>query len=255
MDQYVSEMAEQLGEQVLLVEFGSGSSEKSRKLLGALREPIGYVPIDISEEHMLAAAKHLRHSFPNCEVKPIVADFTHDYELPGFPREIKKSVVYFPGSTIGNFESHHVVRLLRRIARVTGPRGGLLIGIDLQKEPQIIHDAYNDSQGITKKFNLNLLHRMNRELGSNFEIGRFGHLAEYNQRQGRIEMFIVSLVDQTVSMAGQAFRFSKGERIFTEYSHKYTIDGFVELASTAGFEMGRHWTDSERKFAVLYLTT
>jgi len=253
MDLFSAEMAAQLGRQVMLVEFGSGSSWKTQALLHQLLNPAAYVPVDISEEHLLTTAKKLRHDFPEIEILPTVADFTRDFDLPKSKKKPSHAAVYFPGSTIGNFEPSSVQKLLARIASMVGPNGGLLIGIDLQKDSKILHAAYNDSKGVTNQFNLNLLHRINRELGADFNVEEFKHLAVYDEAKGRIEMFIVSSSDQTVTIGDHEFEFGKKERIFTEYSHKYTISGFVELASMEGFELHRHWTDPEELFAVLHL--
>jgi dimethylhistidine N-methyltransferase len=195
----------------------------------------------------------LRHSFPGIEILPTVADFTQDFRLPKSKRNPTHTAVYFPGSTIGNFVPVNAHRLLARIAKMVGPDGGLLIGIDLQKDSRIIHAAYNDSKGVTGEFNLNLLHRINRELDADFNVDEFQHLAEYNEVKGRIEMYLVSSCEQTVSIGNQEFEFVAGERIFTEHSHKYTVKGFVELASTSGFELTKQWTDPDELFAVLHL--
>jgi dimethylhistidine N-methyltransferase len=253
MDQFSAEMAEQLGAQVMLVEYGSGSSSKTQVLLPELLDPAAYVPVDISEEHLLTTAEKLRHDFPDIEVLPTVADFTRDFELPVSNRTPSHAAVYFPGSTIGNFEANQAENLLTKIASVVGHDGGLLIGIDLQKDPKIIHAAYNDSEGVTEAFNLNLLHRINNELEADFDLDNFEHLAEYNGDEGRIEIFIVSTCDQTVTIGDLEFRFKARERIFTEFSHKYTVDGFCELAARAEFELHKQWTDSDGLFAVLHL--
>lgn len=253
MDLYSAQMAQQLGERVLLVEFGSGSSWKTQALLRELNDPAAYVPVDISESHLLTTAEMLRHKFPETEILPVVADFTRDFKLPKPTLKSSHAAVYFPGSTIGNFEPATAQNLLARIANVVGTEGGLLIGIDLQKDVGVIEAAYNDAEGVTEAFNLNLLHRINRQLDANFDVDEFEHLAEYDPVKGRVEIFIVSLSDQTVTIGDQEFEFTKRERILTEYSHKYTIDGFVELASREGFELHKHWTDSAEMFAVLHL--
>jgi dimethylhistidine N-methyltransferase len=253
MDRFSSEMADQLGDEVMLIEFGSGSSLKTQALLEHLHEPAAYVPVDISEEHLLTTAEKLRHDFPDIEILPTVADFTRDFELPKSECPPSHAAVYFPGSTIGNFELADAKKLLSRIASEVGSDGGLLIGVDLQKDPRIIHAAYNDSEGVTEAFNLNLLHRINSELDADFNLDQFEHLAEYNDEDGRIEMFIVSTCEQTVTIGDLEFQFKENERIFTEFSHKYTVDGFVDLASRAGFELHKQWTDSDQLFAVLHL--
>ncbi len=253
MDTHASEMAYQLGEKVMLVEFGSGSSTKTQVLLEHLLNPSAYVPLDISEDYLLKTAEKLRSDFPTIEVLPVVADFTKGFQLPSPKLEYSHAAVYFPGSTIGNFEPSEAKELLARIASLLGKDGGLLIGIDLQKEPAIIHAAYNDATGVTDQFNLNILHRINSELDATFNVDQFEHLANYNQELGRVEIFLVSCCQQTVAIGGHSFEFSEGERIFTEYSHKYSVEGFAELANQSGFSLRKHWTDPKKLFAVLHL--
>ncbi|MGI9519517.1 MAG: L-histidine N(alpha)-methyltransferase [Pirellulaceae bacterium] len=253
MQQDVHEMALQLGERVMLIEFGSGSSIKTRILLEHLIDPAAYVPVDISETHLLKTAENLRNQFPGLEVLPVVADFTEAFDLPQTTIEPSHAAIYFPGSTIGNFAPTEAANMMSRIAEFLGMDGGMLIGIDLQKDPAVIHAAYNDAKGVTAEFNLNILHRVNRELGANFDIDQFAHLAEYSQTTGRVELFVVSQCEQTVKIGDRFFQFADGERIFTEYSHKYTIDGFTELAQTAGFSLHKYWTDERKMFAVLHL--
>lgn len=253
MDQYADQMAAQLGERVMLVEFGSGSSTKTHVLLENLIRPSAYVPLDISEDHLLKTASALRVDFPNIEVLPVVADFTRDFALPVPQIEASHAAVYFPGSTIGNFEAVAAQKLLTNIADLLGAEGGLLVGIDLKKDPALIHAAYNDASRVTDEFNLNILRRINHELDADFDVDRFEHSAVYNQDEGRVEISLVSQCEQTVDLAEHTFRFVPGEEIFTEYSHKYSIEGFAELAATAGFSLHKHWTDSEELFAVLHL--
>jgi dimethylhistidine N-methyltransferase len=253
MSKYVGEMAYQIGSRVMLVEFGSGSSTKTRILLEELDDPVAYVPFDISEEHLLKTAAELRRAFPTIEILPIVGDFTKSFQLPKSSRPASHAAVYFPGSTIGNFTPDAVQGLLRRIANILGPQGGLLIGIDLKKDPAVIHAAYNDSKGVTDEFNLNVLHRVNRELGADFDVSLFRHKAIYNEPVGRVEIFVVSLADQTVNIDGHSFHFAAGEHVLTEYSHKYTVAGFAELAAVSGFALHKYWTDDRLYFAVLHL--
>ena len=253
MDTHASEMAFQLGERVMLVEFGSGSSTKTQVLLKHLLNPAAYVPLDISEDHLLKTAEKLRSDFPSIEVLPVVADFTKGFKLPSPKLEYSHAAVYFPGSTIGNFEPDEAKQMLARIASLLGKDGGLLIGIDLKKESSIIHAAYNDAAGVTDQFNLNILHRINTELNANFNVDQFKHLATYNQELGRVEIFLVSRCQQTVNIGEHSFEFTADERIFTEYSHKYSVDGFAELANQSGFSLHKHWTDPNELFAVLHL--
>ena len=253
MDQYADQMAAQLGERVMLVEFGSGSSTKTHVLLENLIQPSAYVPLDISEDHLLKTASELRLKFPGIEILPVVADFTRDFALPVPRLEASHAAVYFPGSTIGNFETAAAQELLTNIAGLLGEEGGLLVGIDLKKDPTIIHAAYNDANRVTDQFNLNILRRINHELDANFDVDAFEHSAVYNQDEGRVEISLVSQCEQTVDLAEHTFQFSRGEEIFTEYSHKYSIEGFAQLAAKAGFSLHKHWTDSEELFAVLHL--
>ncbi len=252
IEQYADEMAYQLSEDVLLVEFGSGSSLKTRLLLDRLKRPAGYVPVDISAEHLRSAAHVLRKQFPAIEILPLVADFTQPLRLPVAKRKPSHTAVFFPGSTIGNFEPDEACLILKQIAEMVGDQGGLLIGIDLQKDPQMIHDAYNDAAGVTAQFNLNILSHINHALEGNFRLCQFEHLSKYNPDIGRVETFVVSLCDQTVCIGKQQFRFHRGERIHTEYSYKYTISGFASFASQAGLMLHRSWTDPHSLFAVLH---
>jgi dimethylhistidine N-methyltransferase len=253
MDRHIDEMVYQIGEQVMLIEFGSGSSVKTQTLLEALHDPVAYVPIDISEDHLLKTAETLQSQYPGIEILPVVADFTMDFDLPRSKRKPSHAAVYFPGSTIGNFEPDKAGEILARFSEMLGPEGGLLIGIDLQKDPAIIHAAYNDASGITAEFNLNLLHRINSELDADINVDKFEHLARYNQQLGRVEIYVVSTEQQTVYLDGREFEFAENEKVFTEYSHKYTIEGFAEIAAEARFSLHKSWTDDDKHFALLHL--
>jgi dimethylhistidine N-methyltransferase len=212
------------------------------------------VPIDISDEQLKKSAARFRKLFPTLEIIPIAADYLEPFELP-LPRKVSsRSIVYFPGSTIGNFEPAAATKFLRRIVDLAGPDGGLLIGVDLQKHAAIIEAAYNDSSDVTADFNLNLLTRANRELGASFDLSRWQHRAIYNSAAGRIEMYLISQVDQRVRIDDRDFEFAAGERILTEYSYKHTPEGFTALASEAGFTFQQLWTDRARLFGVFYFT-
>ncbi len=252
METFAPQMAEQIGPGVMLVEYGSGSSVKTRILLDHLVDVAAYVPVDISRKHMLQTSNDLSQRYSGLEVLPVCADFTMDFELPTPRREPTHAAVYFPGSTIGNFRPPEAEKLLSRIAPLCGVGGGLLIGIDLQKEAEILEAAYDDAKGITAEFNLNLLHRINRELDGDFELQQFQHVATYNQRLGRVEMFLQSLRDQTVTVSCSTFSLAANEVICTEYSHKYTVAGFAQLAAKAGLTLRRQWTDDQQRFAVLH---
>jgi dimethylhistidine N-methyltransferase len=254
MRDHAGEMAHLLGPQCLLVEYGSGSSTKTRLLLDHLRQPAAYVPIDISKEHLIQAAMALVAAYPDLEVLPVCADYTTDFELPAPTVPAKRRVVYYPGSTIGNFDREPALHFLRHIAQVCGPGGGLLIGVDLRKDPVKLHHAYNDWEGITAAFNLNLLARINRELSADFPLDRFHHYAFYNPREGRVEMHLVSLAHQIVHVGEAAFSFEIGESIWTESSYKYRLDEFAKMAGAAGFAVAQIWTDPQELFSVHYLT-
>jgi len=252
MQRFAAEMANRIGPDAMLVEYGSGSSMKTRLLLDHLPHAAAYVPVDISREHLQASANQLSRAYPNIEVLPVCADFTGEFQLPTCQREPSHTAVYFPGSTIGNFSPGSARDILRHIASMSGEGGGLLIGIDLQKEISVIETAYNDAEGVTAAFNLNLLLRINEELDADFDLGQFAHQAFYDEKFGRIEMHVVSQRDQPVVVDGETFEFAKGESIRTEYSHKYTIQGFEQIASQAGLSLQQSWCDELRKFAVLY---
>jgi L-histidine Nalpha-methyltransferase len=236
----------------VLVEPGAGSTVKVRRLLDARPRLAAYVPIDISGTHLVAASRALAADYPDLRVMPLVADFAEGIDLAIAPPG--RRVGFFPGSTIGNFDPADAQDFLRRFAQALGPGSGLLIGVDLKKSAAILEPAYDDAQGVTAAFNLNLLRRMNRELGADFVLGRFRHRAFYDPRKGRIEMHLESRLDQTVRIAGRAVRFAAGETIHTENSYKYTIEEFGALAAGAGWRPDRVWTDRDRLFAVHALT-
>lgn len=253
MDAHAGAMTAALGPRCLLVEYGSGSSEKTRTLLDHLEDPAAYVPVDISREPLLRAAEALAKRYPDVPVIPVCADFTRPFRVPEPPRPARRRAVYFPGSTIGNFTPDRAVDLLRGMRRVAGAGGGLLIGVDLKKDVARLERAYDDPEGVTAAFNKNLLVRMNRELGADFDPDAFAHRAVWNEADGRIEMHLVSRVAQRVRVAGETVRFAAGETICTEHSHKYTLEGFAALGAAAGFRVERVWTDAERLFSVQWL--
>ncbi len=252
MERHVDEMAALVGPQASLIEFGSGSSTKTRILLEELDRLAAYVPVDISREHLFAAATRLAADFPHIEVLPVAADFTQPFDLPT-PRVMPlRNIIYFPGSTIGNFAPGAALDLLRVMRHEAAEDGALLIGVDLKKDKAILERAYNDSAGVTAAFNLNMLERLNREFGANFDVGAFEHRAVYNEPLGRIEMHLVSSREQTVSIGGESFHFDERETIRTEYSHKYTLEEFAGMAARAGFEVHTAWTDPDALFSVQY---
>lgn len=254
MRSHVDEMTARLGPGCRLVEYGSGSSLKTHILLDHAPNLACYMPVDISREHLLKSAARLTACYPRLEVLPVCADYTQDFSLPHGSHAVQSSTVYFPGSTIGNFDPPHAAAFLRGIASLCGTGGGLLIGVDLKKSPQWLEPAYNDRQGVTAAFNLNLLTRINRELGGNFRLDRWEHHAFYNTFQGRIEMHLVSLENQQVRIGGESICFDEDETIHTECSYKYGLDEFAHLAATAGWTVEQVWTDPQRLFSVQYLT-
>ncbi len=255
MRESVPEMAAELGENCLLIEFGSGAGIKTEVLLQALR-PAAYVPIDISVDALRGAAARLEQRFPHTPVIAVCADYMQALEIPGLTAyEASRRVIYFPGSTIGNLTPDDALMFLRDARRLAGLGGAMLVGVDLKKDPAVLHAAYNDAQGVTAEFNLNLLRRINRELGADFELSQFRHIAFYDEVAGRIEMHLESLCAQSVTVGRRAFEFAKGERMHTENSCKYSIDEFRDLARKAGFRPQQVWSDPQRHFAVHLLTT
>jgi dimethylhistidine N-methyltransferase len=244
-------IAARIGPECLLVEPGSGSSEKVRLLLHALR-PQAYVPMDISRDHLLAAARRVAAEHPWLDVHAACIDFTAPLTLPYRPAGVP-AVAFFPGSSIGNFEPAAAVDFLRNLRDMVGKGGGLLIGVDLKKAPALLEAAYNDAAGVTAAFNRNLLTRINRELGGDFIPEQFSHRAFYNPMRGRVEMHLVSRCEQVVSLAGQHFCFAAGDSIHTESSYKYELAEFQTLARSAGFTPDGVWTDSEGLFSVHFL--
>ena len=243
-----ADMAALLGRNALLVELGSGSSLKIRVLLEALR-PAVYMPVDISREHLLHSARSLAETFPDLEVHAVCGDYSRPLPLPLADHDHPRAA-FFPGSSIGNFEPPQAERFLRRVGAMLGPGGRLLIGVDLLKDRRVLEAAYNDADGVTAEFNLNLLRRINRELDGDFDLGTFRHDAFFNVAEDRIEMHLISTRAQRVQVAGETFGFREGESIHTECSYKYSIDGFQALARRAGFEPERVWTDPVPLFSV-----
>lgn len=250
--QCAGEIASLAGPGCALIEYGSGSSVKSRLLIEAMRDLEAYVPVDISRQHLDATAARLRRDYPGLRVEPVSADYMTLARLPvdlGGARRIG----FFPGSTIGNLTPEEARAFLRRARSLLGESGAMVLGADLKKDPRRLHDAYNDAAGVTAQFTLNLLRRMNRELDANFDLSAFAHEAFYNPVEGRIEIYFRSLRPQTVTVAGRSFAFAEGERVHTEYSYKYDDAGIEQLARSAGFTIARTWTDPARLFAVVYL--
>ena len=252
LDRHRTEIASQLGLNVELIGLGTGAGTKTRILIEALEKPAVYIPVDISQKQLRKSAALFRKIFPNLEVLPVCADYLQPVVIPSARHKAARNVVYFPGSTIGNFEPNEALDFLRRIVNVSARGGGLLIGVDLRKDQNVIEAAYNDKAGVTAQFNLNLLEHINRETGGNFDLNRWQHRAIYNSEAGRIEMYLISTSDQTVRIQDRAFHFLSGERILTEHSYKHTPDGFIALARQAGFDFVRLWTDDARLFGIFY---
>ena len=249
----IEEITKLVGEQASLIEFGSGSSSKTRILLEHLDRPAVYVPVDISEEHLLESARQIREEFSGIEILPVVADFTRQFDLPSPKVMPLRNIVYFPGSTIGNFTHDDAQELLRVMRHEAKDDGALLIGVDLQKDPQVIENAYNDSAGVTAEFNVNMLRHLNRDYGADFDLNAYSHEAHYDEEEGRVEIKLISSRLQAVSIGGEEIEIASGEAILTEYSHKYTLDGFADMAKQAGFKVEKVWSDPERLFSVQYL--
>ncbi len=253
MREHVGAMADCLGSEVLLMEFGSGSGQKTRLLLEALQAPVAYVPVEISHTALLDSVAGLAKDFPRLDMLPVCADFTQTFQTPLSRIPARRTVVYFPGSTLGNFESNHALRLLRQMRDIMGCHGGALIGIDLKKDSSLLEAAYNDAAGVTAAFTLNMLAHFNRELGADFHPGQFRHYAHYNALAGRIETYIVSTVEQKVHLDGETFSFAADEALLVEYSYKYSSQGFASLAAEAGLKVEHVWLDPAQYFSVQYL--
>ena len=249
----IGEMVELIGPQASIIEFGAGSSVKVRILLENLKALAAFVPVDISEEHLLAAAAEMQEEFPNVPIHPVAADFTKPFDLPSPEVTPIRNIVYFPGSTIGNFTEEDALDLLKVMHHEAGEGGALLIGVDLQKDPKIIEDAYNDSQGVTAEFNRNMLRHLNREFGADFDVASFKHDAKYDEDEGRVVLRLISEKRQAVNIGGEQVTIAKDEGILTEYSHKYTLEGFAAMAEAAGFRVEKVWMDPDQLFSVQFL--
>jgi len=252
LQKHAHEIALHLGPHAEILEFGAGSMQKVRVLLEAMDRPARYIPIDISAEHLQGAALKLASDYPDLQVEALEADYTQDLVLPPDMPPEGRRVGFFPGSTLGNFEPLDALRFMRMCAR-TLQGGALILGADLVKNPDLLHAAYNDAQGVTANFNRNLLVRANRELGADFQLDRFAHSAFYNAPFQRIEMHLMSTCQQSVRVGGTSFTFAQGETLHTENSYKFTVDGLCQLAQRAGFTPGQSWTDPENQFCLLWL--
>ena len=252
LDRNRAEIASHLGPNMGLIGLGTGAGTKTRILIEALENPAVYIPVDISEKQLRESTALFQKIFPDLEILPVCADYLQPVMLPSPRQKPARNVVYFPGSTIGNFEPDEAVQFLHRVANVCQENGGLLIGADLKKDPLVLEAAYNDRAGVTAQFNLNLLTRLNRELGADFDPESWRHRAVYNSDAGRVEMYLISEIDQFVHLDEQKFHFRRSEKIITEFSYKYAPEEFARLAGKAGFRFVRMWTDNARLFGVFY---
>ena len=255
LNQNAEDIASQIGDNTALIEYGSGALEKIKILLNFLKEPVGLIPVDISEDQLFVSAKNLENLYPNLEILPVAADFTKPIPIPGFSQPPKKYVAFFPGSTIGNFEPDLAIQFLQGVTKTIGLDGLLLIGFDLKKDIETLLAAYDDQRGVTASFNKNLLSRVNGELGGNFNLNTFEHVARYNENKGRIEMHLKSTKEQTVSINKELFEFLEGETIHTENCYKFTKESFTAMSSKAGLSPVKTWTDDKNLFAVMLLRT
>jgi dimethylhistidine N-methyltransferase len=255
-ESHLEEISRLIGPNAHVIEFGSGAGVKTRHLLDALDSPRGYTPIEISSAALRASAAELKAQFPELDIEPLRADYTQpiDGEALDLAPPARRRVIYFPGSTISNFEHDEARDFLARMGRIVGPDGGILIGVDLLKDEQRLIQAYDDRDGVTAKFNLNILRRLTRDLDADIDIDAFGHEARFNGDLGRIEMHLVALKDTTIDLDGKRFRFDQGESIHTENSHKYSIEGFTALAESAGLRSDKVWTDPDALFSMHWLT-
>ncbi len=257
LERHAREIARRIGENALLVELGSGASTKTRLLLEELPDLAAYVPVDISRTHLMAAARRISAAYPGLEVLPACADFTRHFPLPRPRRTPSRVVVFFPGSTIGNFDPPAAIELMSLMRQITSSRlgiaGGMVIGFDLVKDPAVLERAYNDAAGVTAEFNLNVLRRLNRELGATFDLRRFRHTAVWAPEASRIEMRLISTEAQSVSIADETIHFAAHEPIITEHCHKYTPELFAAQARAAGWAGRQTWNDEQGYFQIQYL--
>jgi L-histidine Nalpha-methyltransferase len=249
MEDNIEEISALLGKGTLLVELGSGSSIKIRLLLNNIPGLAGYVPVDISTSHLIQSSSELKELYPHIDIFPLVADYTKDFDIPKINKPYDHKAVYYPGSTIGNFTPFQAKNFLRRIAKICGSNGGVIIGVDLKKDKRILEAAYNDKVGVTAAFNLNILEHLNNEINSDFDLNKFKHFAFFNDINGRIEMHLISKEDQKVHINGSTIYFQKDESVLTEYSYKYTLQSFAELVSDY-FEVRKVWTDRNHLFSI-----
>ena len=252
MQNNIEEIISIIGEKKILVELGSGSSKKIRLLLDHLQDLAAYIPVDISEEHLIKSARALKNDYPKLGIYPLIADYTQWFSLPEINKPYNGIEAFYPGSTIGNFTPQEARDFLERISIICGRGSGLLIGIDLKKDKSILNKAYNDEKGITAEFNLNMLTHLNNLFDADFKTEKFYHCAVYNEDYGRIEMYLISSINQTANLEENKFIFNKGEKILTEYSYKYSITDFAELVKDI-YEVEKVWMDEKKFFGMLFM--
>lgn len=255
LEQHAPAIGERLGSRVVLVEPGSGSSAKVSLLLRSLQDPVAYVPVEISGEHMLHSLTPLRQQFPAIQIIPVCADFTAGFTIPAAGEPANRHAIFFPGSTIGNFPPEQAAALLRQFRNLMGEGGAVVLGVDLRKDPGVLEAAYNDAAGVTAAFNRNLLARMKRELGAELDTDGFTHRAVWNDTSSRIEMHLVSRRPQQIRVGGNTFSFDTDDFIITEFSYKYSQEGIAALAAEAGMRVGATWMDENEWFSIQYLET
>ena len=253
MRDHAAEIAATLGPEVRLVEYGSGSGIKTRMLLEHLESPVAYVPVEISRTALMESVASLATQFPDVPMQPVCADFTQPLRLPVAARAPRRTIIYFPGSTIGNFESKEAMKILRQMRAEMSDGGGVIIGVDLKKDTAEIEAAYNDAAGVTRDFTLNMLVRLNREIGTDFDVDGFRHRARYNALAGRIETSLVSAKRQEVRVGPETYVFREDEAMQVEYSCKYSLEDFALMAAKAGLSVQKVWMDADRRFSVQYL--
>lgn len=252
LEHHIHDIVQQIGSRAVILELGSGSSKKTRMLLDHLEDAAAYIPVDISDEYLMQVVKSLKREYPHLAIQPVCADYTKSFSLPEIGQEYDRCVAFYPGSTIGNFRPGEAKKFLGQVASITGPSGALLVGIDLKKDKKILEAAYNDKKGVTAAFNKNILRRLNREIGADFDLDLFTHHAFYNEEKGRIEMHLRCESDHSVQIDGEVIRFSEGETIHTESSYKYSLEGFEKLASD-WYTVEKVWTDRKNLFSLQFL--
>lgn len=252
LEENIEEIAKAVGEQSVIVELGSGNSTKTRLLLDHMSDISAYVPVEISEEYLMKTVRSLKKEYPDLSIKPVCADYTKSFQIPPIAKPFEYYVIFYPGSTIGNFRPEKAQQFLKTISKLLVPGGGMLIGVDLKKDRETLEAAYNDEKGVTAQFNLNMLVRLNRELNADFDIESFEHLAFYNEEKGRIEMHLKSKNEQVVHLNGESVHFEEGETIHTENSYKYSLAEFRTLVNE-WFGVKQVWTDERDLFSMQYL--